>query len=288
MKIKNFVKKSFIGFCLFLGVIFLPVVLLPTPTDKTSQETDKTSNDNVAPAVAEADKKDDDDFKPPENFVLASEIETRYRKYYFDPSSVKITINKDTLKEWSQDWLIYDKHSKKTFKVNYNFCWDDPEDVTRIIDKITAVKFDNILGWFFMKSWESAFHEEYSGKMVDIYITYPEQDTWVLNWEGVDYFVKAHSLNYAVGNPIVINDFSYDVAYNGEIHKFNFDSRGGTILKIDGVNYGYGYYGAETSKGQFVHEIFNAICSKVIRQYIKENLSIQARTFVEEKGEKKK
>ena len=64
----------------------------------------------------------------------------------------------------------------------------------------------------------------------------------------------------------------------------NFTSRGGVSLSIDGVGYGYGYYGAETSKEKFVDEIYNAICSKVIYKYYTDNLSLQAITFVEEKG----
>ena len=118
--------------------------------------------------------------------------------------------------------------------------------------------------------------------MVDVYITYPEKDTWVLNWEGVDYFVKAHSLNFAVGNPVAINYFSCDVAYNGEIYNFDFVAKGLTVLSIDGGRF------VDSQESKFVDEIYGAICYRVIHQYSEESLSIQARTFDEEKGGQKK
>ena len=95
-----------------------------------------------------------------------------------------------------------------------------------------------------------------------------------MNWDGVDYIVKADSLNYEFGNFSVINYFSCDVAYNGEVHNFDFSSRGGVSLTIDGVSYGYGALGLEDAKCKFVHEIFNSICSKVIYKYYTDSPSI--------------
>ena len=40
----------------------------------------------------------------------------------------------------------------------------------------------------------------------------PSQDTWVLRWDGYDYYVKAGSLEYTPGHPDVAPEFSYDVA----------------------------------------------------------------------------
>ena len=216
--VKKFLKScllivlSFISLFMFLVTVAVLKGNSTSTENSTSVETDKTAEKNPAPVETEKT-----DFKPPENFVLAQAIKDDY-KFYLDTSSVKIKTDTATLKEWSQGGLVYVKYDNKTHNVNYNFRWKDSADGVRRIDNIVAAKFDPIFGWLFMKSWECAFGKEYSGKTVDIYLTYPYKDTWVLNWEGVDYVVKANTLDYPFGNVNVINDFSCDVTYNGEFH----------------------------------------------------------------------
>lgn len=278
--------KKILAYMAVLAVIyfwlFIPAEDTHTETVSPAEETLQTVESPKAeePKTPQVES-DDIGFKPPENFILATKVRDDY-KFYLDTSSVKIKTDTENLKEWSQDGLVYVKYDNKTYNVSYNFRWEDSNDGIRKIDNIVAAKFDPILGWLFDKSWACAFGKEYSGKMIDVFITYPHKDTLVLNWDGVDYFVKANTLNYGFGNFNVINDFSCDVTYNGEFHNFDFSSRGGVVLKINGVNYGYGAPDLEDAKSKFVHEIFNAICSKVIYKYYTDSLSINAITFVEE------
>ena len=288
--------KTKIGWKKILACLFVTAVIyfLLSDSEESAESTQTATESQTAETVNSAEnvkveepktpkvEKAEDTFKPPENFILATKVRDAYQ-FYLDTSSVKIKTDTEKLKEWSQDGLVYTKYDNKTYNVSYNFRWEDLPDGVRRIDNIVAAKFDPILDLLFDKSWVCAFGKEYSGKMIDDFITYPYQDTLVLTWDGVDYFVKANSLDYSFGNFNVINYFSCDVAYNGEVHNFDFSSRGGVSLSIDGVGYGYGAPGLEDAKSKFVGEIYDAICYKIIRKYYTDSLSIQAITFVEEK-----
>lgn len=86
----------------------------------------------------------------------------------------------------------------------------------------------------------------------------PAQDTWVLRWDGYDYYVKAGSLDYTPGHPDVAPDFSCRVAHNGMIRHYRFYSRGYTVLYVDGQEY------SDSQKSRFVAAMYKAICDKLI------------------------
>ena len=69
----------------------------------------------------------------------------------------------------------------------------------------------------------------------------PEQDTWVLNWEGTDYYVMAGTLEYNedYGIDVPLN-FSCDVSHDGIIRHYEFQAvgNGGSRLFVDGELYG--------------------------------------------------
>ncbi|MBE8953114.1 MAG: hypothetical protein SR1Q7_08220 [Quinella sp. 1Q7] len=86
----------------------------------------------------------------------------------------------------------------------------------------------------------------------------PANDTWVLSWDGYDYYVKAGSLDLAGGNADAAPNFSCTVAHGREIHRYRFNSRGYTVLYVDGEYY------SDSQKSRFVNAIYNAICDKLI------------------------
>ena len=86
----------------------------------------------------------------------------------------------------------------------------------------------------------------------------PARDTWVLSWDGYDYYVKAGSLDYTPGHPDAAPNFSCTVAHGREVHRYRFNSRGITALYVDGEYY------SDSQKSHFVNAIYNAICDKLI------------------------
>lgn len=86
----------------------------------------------------------------------------------------------------------------------------------------------------------------------------PAQDTWILNWDGYDYYVKAGSLDYTPSHVDAAPDFSCRVAHNGMVHHYKFISRGYTVLYVDGEMYG------DSQKSRFVAAMYSAICDKLI------------------------
>lgn len=87
----------------------------------------------------------------------------------------------------------------------------------------------------------------------------PAQDTWVLTWNGTDYYVKAGTLKYYIHEPGP--EFNCDIVHNGEVHHYEFVAKGAERLEIDGK-----YYGISTDKqnGRFIHAMYLAICDKLI------------------------
>lgn len=86
----------------------------------------------------------------------------------------------------------------------------------------------------------------------------PAQDTWVLTWDGANYFVKAGTLDYKQGHPDVAPEFSCVVAHNGQARNYRFSARGTTVLYVDGQYYN------DSQKSRFVAAMYNAICDKLI------------------------
>ena len=89
----------------------------------------------------------------------------------------------------------------------------------------------------------------------------PEQDTWVLNWEGTDYYVVAGTLEYNEDYGIDVPlEFSCDVAHDGMVRHYDFKAQGNgfTRLFVDGELYGV------SPHSKFVHEMFRAISNKLI------------------------
>lgn len=89
-------------------------------------------------------------------------------------------------------------------------------------------------------------------------IAAPAQDTWVLNWDGYDYYVKAGSLDYAPGHPDAAPEFSCRVAHNGKVRHYEFRARGYTVLYVDGAYYN------DSQKSRFVKAMYSSICDKLI------------------------
>ena len=84
----------------------------------------------------------------------------------------------------------------------------------------------------------------------------PAEDTWVLNWEGVDYYVVAGTLKYNkdYGIDVPLN-ISCDVLRNGEIRHYDFEAigNGGAKLFVDGELYG------DSMHSKFIRNIEMAI-----------------------------
>lgn len=89
---------------------------------------------------------------------------------------------------------------------------------------------------------------------------YPAQDTYVLTWDGYDYFVKAGSLDYRNANVDAAPEFSCRVAHNGKVRHYEFRARGYAVLYVDGELYG----DTHSRHGRFVNAMYNAICDKLI------------------------
>ncbi len=91
----------------------------------------------------------------------------------------------------------------------------------------------------------------------------PEQDTWVLNWEGVDYYVMAGTLEYNedYGIDVPLN-FSCDVLRNGEIRHYDFEAigNGGAKLFVDGELYGTSMH------SKFVRQIEMEIAKLIVNR----------------------
>ena len=91
----------------------------------------------------------------------------------------------------------------------------------------------------------------------------PEQDTWVLNWEGTDYYVVAGTLEYNedYGIDVPLN-FSCDVLRNGEIRHYDFEAigNGGAKLFVDGELYGTSMH------SKFIREIEMAISKLIVNR----------------------
>ena len=87
---------------------------------------------------------------------------------------------------------------------------------------------------------------------------YPGQDTYVLSWDGHDYYVKAGSLDYRNVNVDAAPEFSCRVAHNGKIRHYEFRARGYAVLYVDGELYG------DSQRNRFVKAMYNAICDKLI------------------------
>ena len=89
---------------------------------------------------------------------------------------------------------------------------------------------------------------------------YPAQDTYVLTWDGYDYYVKAGSLDYRNANVDAAPEFSCRVAHNGKVRHYEFRARGYAVLYVDGELYG----DSRSHHGRFVDAMYNAICDKLI------------------------
>ena len=89
---------------------------------------------------------------------------------------------------------------------------------------------------------------------------YPAQDTYVLTWDGYDYYVKAGSLDYRNANVDAAPEFSCRVAHNGKVRHYEFKARGYEVLYVDGELYG----DSRSHHGRFVDAMYNAICDKLI------------------------
>ena len=86
----------------------------------------------------------------------------------------------------------------------------------------------------------------------------PAQDTWVLTWDGANYFVKAGSLNHTNAGYDVAPEFTCRVAHNGQVRDYKFSARGITVLYVDGTYY------SDSQKSRFVAAMYHAICDKLI------------------------
>lgn len=101
-----------------------------------------------------------------------------------------------------------------------------------------------------------------------------EQGTFVLTWEGTDYFVKEDSLDYMPGHPDVAPEFSCLIAHNDEVHHYRFLAKGLTVLYIDGELYGDssgtyfvdGKISGGSQKSRFIAELYESICNKIIHR----------------------
>ena len=89
-------------------------------------------------------------------------------------------------------------------------------------------------------------------------IAAPAQDTWVLNWDGYDYYVKAGSLDYTPTHIDAAPEFSCRVAHNGKVRHYEFRARGYAVLYVDGQYYN------DSQKSRFVKAMYNSICDKLI------------------------
>lgn len=86
----------------------------------------------------------------------------------------------------------------------------------------------------------------------------PAQDTWVLRWDGYDYYVKAGSLDYTPSHVDAAPEFSCRVAHNGMVRHYRFRARGITVLYVDGEMY------SDSQKSRFVAAMYESICNKLI------------------------
>ena len=86
----------------------------------------------------------------------------------------------------------------------------------------------------------------------------PANDTWVLTWNGANYFVKAGSLNHTNAGYDVAPEFSCYVAHNGIVNHYEFIARGITVLYVNGSYYN------DSEKSRFVSAMYESICDRII------------------------
>ena len=87
---------------------------------------------------------------------------------------------------------------------------------------------------------------------------YPARDTWVLNWDHTDLFVKAGTLDYTPGHPDVAPEFGFVLAFDGMEVYCDFKARGMAVLYINGQ------FAGDSRSDPFVDSLYNAICNKLI------------------------
>lgn len=86
----------------------------------------------------------------------------------------------------------------------------------------------------------------------------PARDTWVLNWEGTDLYVKAGSLDYTPGHPDAAPEFGFVLFFDGGTLPCYFRSRGYAVLYV------YGEAVGDSRSDNFVNALYNAVCNKLI------------------------
>lgn len=86
----------------------------------------------------------------------------------------------------------------------------------------------------------------------------PASDTWVLTWNGSNYFVKAGSLDHTNAGYDVAPEFSCDVAHNGIVKHYEFVARGITVLYVNGSYYN------DSEKSRFISAMYESICDRII------------------------
>ena len=87
---------------------------------------------------------------------------------------------------------------------------------------------------------------------------YPAQDTWVLNWDGTDLYVKAGTLDYTPAHVDAAPEFGFVLAFDGNTFPCQFRARGYAVLYVNGQAVG------DSQNNAFVDALYNAICNKLI------------------------
>ena len=87
---------------------------------------------------------------------------------------------------------------------------------------------------------------------------YPARDTWVLNWDHTDLFVKAGTLDYTPGHPDAAPEFGFVLAFDGMEVPCYFRCKGMAALYVEGQ------FAGDSRSDPFVDSLYNAICNKLI------------------------
>lgn len=87
---------------------------------------------------------------------------------------------------------------------------------------------------------------------------YPARDTWVLNWNGTDLYVKAGTLDYTPAHVDAAPEFGFVLAFDGNELPCQFRARGYAVLYVNGQAVG------DSQNDIFVDALYNSICDKLI------------------------
>lgn len=158
-----------------------------------------------------------------------------------------------------------DSNGYKTYFDTNSIDFDEDEDIlsARIVGKRPdgstimdtlekfKIKSDDIYFSIAGNGWKSITTSEYATENFKAIYEYikevseeeeeditPPQDTWVLWWNGANYYVKAGSLNQSNAGYDAAPEFTCRVDQNGIVRNYKFHAKGYAVLYVNGKLHG--------------------------------------------------